>query len=451
MKTAKSSRQNSFLSLALAIAIFLPCFVRAQNLVSNSNFTGGSSSGWSTACSIEINPQSTYGGPSSSIYVTEIDNERCMNQQVCILPGLSYTLSFQATRRPQSGSPANPGLQVKVTGVNSNHNYVNNTQAYTNTSWNMVTRTFTFSVASNSTDTKLNIQFLPDNNNSTYGVILGDIELAPASTNSLSISGPATSVVASPNNFSLTGAPAGASYAWSFSGDANHSSSTSALPTSITWSSMGTKTVNLALSNGVCTMASYSQSITISAILAIQLTSFTGEIKDGDGLLTWTTGGETDARYFVLERSANGSDFDSIAMIPAVENASGNTYNFTDRDPVAGSNFYRLRTVDRDGTAFYSKLVTLTNNKTVTGGRIKIFPNPAGAVLNVEIASTAGGEAKVQVFSLSGILMMEKQQSLSAGNNTATIGISTLRNGHYFLKITNAQGTFRYLQSFVKL
>jgi|GEM_PF-1400921 hypothetical protein len=453
MKTTYLPSKNPFLSLTLATIIALtgPFFARAQNLVTNSNFTGGSSSGWSTDCSIEINPQSTYGGPSSSIYVTEIDVERCMNQQVCILPGLSYTFSFQATRRPQTGSPASPGLQVKVTGTTSNHDYVNNTQAYTNTTWNMVTRTFTINVPSNSTDTKLNIQFSPNNNTTTYGVILGDIELAPASTNSLSINGPATSVVSSPNSFSLTGAPAGASYAWSFSGSANHGSSTSAMPTAISWSSMGAKTVSVALSNSVCTMATYSQSITISAILPVQFVSFTGEIKDGDALLTWTTENEMNARYFVIERSANGSDFDSIGVMAALNNISVNTYNFTDKDPVTGNNYYRLRNVDLDGKASYSKLLVLANNQTVTNGQMKIFPNPAGAVLNIEIDGTAGSEVRIQVFSLSGILMMEKQQSLSAGNNQQSLGITSLKNGHYFLKVINAQGTVQYVRAFVKL
>jgi len=453
MKTTYLTPKNPFLSLTLATTLALtgPFFARAQNLVTNSNFTGGSSTGWSTDCSIEINPQSTYGGPSSSIYVTEIDNERCMNQQVCILPGLSYTFSFQATRRTQTGSPANPGLQVKVTGTTTNHDYVNNTQAYTNTSWNMVTRTFTISVPSNSTDKKLNIQFSPNNNTTTYGVIVGDIELAPASSNALSMNGPATSAVASPNNFSLSGAPAGTSYAWSFSGSANHSTSASATPTAISWSSMGTKTVSVSVSNSVCTMATYSQSITISAILPVQFVSFTGEMKAGDALLTWTTENEMNARHFVIERSANGSDFDSIGVIAASNNVSVNVYYFTDKDPVNGNNYYRLRNVDLDGKASYSKLVVLANNNTVTNGQMKIFPNPAQTVLNVEIAGTTGSEVRIQVFTLSGILMMEKQQSLSAGNNQQSLGITSLKSGHYFLKVINAQGTVQYVQAFVKL
>jgi hypothetical protein len=440
---------HSFFLAVLMIATALS--TQAQNLVSNSNFSGGSSSGWTTGCSVEVNPQSTYGGPSGSIYVTEIDVERCLSQQVCILPGLSYTLAYTATRRPQSGSPANPGLQVKVTGNVSNTNYVNNIKAYTNTTWNLQTQSFTITVPAGSADTKLNIQFLPNNNSTTYGVILSDIELAPTSASALSIGGPTTSAVAVSNSYYLTGSPSGASYNWSFSNGANFATSASATPSNITWSTMGTKTVSVAISNSVCTMASYSQTVNVSAILAVQLSDFTGESKDNDGLLSWAMANGAGTEYFVIERSADGNIFDSIGMIAWINNAAAYTYHFTDKSMLNGNNFYRLRTVNRDGATSYSGVVILTNNFTLTTGKMNIFPNPATALLNFEIASATGGEVTVQVFNLSGILMIKKQLQLSAGNNLQSLPTSMLRTGNYFLQVSNAQGTVRYMQAFARI
>src|SRR4051794_1979145 len=86
------------LAIAATLQLISVTSVDAQNLVTNSSFTGGSSSGWSTGSSIEVNPQTTYGGPSSTIYVTEIDVERTINQQVCVLPGLTYTFTYLASR-----------------------------------------------------------------------------------------------------------------------------------------------------------------------------------------------------------------------------------------------------------------------------------------------------------------------------------------------------------------
>jgi hypothetical protein len=214
---------------------------------------------------------------------------------------------------------------------------------------------------------------------------------------------------------------------------------------------MGTKTVSVAISNSTCTMASYSQTINVSAILAVQLTNFTVESKDNDGLLSWTMDNGTGTEYFVIERSANGNDFDSIGMTASMNNTAAFTYHFTDKSMLNGNNFYRLRTVNRDGALSYSGIVILTSNYTITTGKMNIFPNPVTTLLHVEIASATGGEVTVQIFNLSGILMMKKQLELSAGNNLQSLPIPTLRTGNYFLQVTNAQGTLRYLQAFTRI
>ncbi|HVU53504.1 MAG TPA: T9SS type A sorting domain-containing protein [Puia sp.] len=439
-------------SLIAIVFIFNLPGLHAQNLVTNSAFTGGSSSGWSTGSSIEINPQTTYGGPSSSIYVTEIDVERSINQQVCILPGLKYTFTYSATRRPQSGTPATPGMVVKVTGTSSNTNYLNSTQSYTNNSWLELDKSFTITIPSNSTDKKVNIQFSSSNNTTTYGVIVWDIELAPASTNPISINGPTTSGVSTPNNFSLNNAPAGTSYNWSFSADANHASSTNAAPTGISWASLGVKNVSVALSNGTCTMATYSRAVTISTTLAVDWTSFTGTMEGEDAHLTWISEHETNGKYFRVTRSTDGVHFDSIGVVASGNASAASTYRYIDKAMPMGTVYYRICHVDLDNAVSFSKIITLNNENAATGrSDIRLFPNPAVAVLNYDINSPQAGRVYIQIFSPSGVLMSTSQAQLSSGANHNTINISGLNNGNYFLKIVDAQGSLLHTQTFAKI
>jgi len=436
------------LALLFATTGVLPAY--SQNLVTNSNFSGGSSTGWSTGCTIEVNPQTAYGGPGGSIYVTEIDVERCINQQVCILPGLTYTFTYYATRRTQAPTPASPDMRVKVTGVNSNTNYVNTVQTYSNTSWNLQLQTFTFAVPLASGDKKLNIQFLNNTNLGTYGIVLSDIELAPAAGNTPGITGPTTSAVAAPNNFSLANSPAsGVSYSWSFPGGATPATSTSANPLGVKWSSMGAKLVSVAIGNGSCTMATYTQSVTISAVLAVEMTRFEGEVKEGAGRLSWDTENETGDQYFAVERSGDALRFDSIGRVQGMNSASPHTYRFEDKGIMNGSNYYRLRQVDRDGTSHYSTTLLLSN----TGSRssdMKVFPNPAGTVLNLVVNSPVAGAATLQVFDLSGAPVMNCQQLFSAGVNRLSLSIGDLGSGNYFLKLSVGQGAFQYSTLFTK-
>jgi hypothetical protein len=430
--------------LMLTIAFGL----HAQNLVVNSNFTGGSSAGWSTSGSLEINPQSVYGGTSSD-YSTELDVERTINQKVCILPGLSYTLTFQASRRTGGGTPANPGLQVIVAGVTSNTNYVNNIQAYTNTTWSSQNNSFTFSVPSGSTDKQVNIQFLSNNNSSTYGVIVWDIELAPASTNALAVAGPVYVTLSSPAGFSVTNAPSTAVYNWSFSG-ANTSTSTNSAPTGIIWSSLGTKTVSTSLSNGTCTMASYSKNVTVVAVLPVQWLNFDGSIMDHNAHLTWIAQEESNGRYFIIQRSVNAIDFDSVGVVASLNTSPAHTYSFTDENTPVDRVSYRLMHVGLDNKIEYSPTVSLNNNQVTTQGATSVFPNPAVSTLTCTMTSEKEAPALIRIFNPSGMLVMTTDLHLIIGANQTTLNISNLRPGTYFLNIINVQTSVQTMRTFVK-
>lgn len=451
MITLKQSA-TLFNSLILAATLQLTgvAGLHAQNLVTNSDFAGGSSTGWSTSSSIEINPQTTYGGPSSSIYVTEIDVERTINQQVCILPGLTYTFTYQATRRPQTGTPANPGMVVKVTGTTSNTNYVNSTQLYGGTTWNPQTKTFSITVPANSTDKRLNIQFSSTNNSTTYGVIIWDIELAPAAGSPLSISGPSSSAVAVLNSYSLTNAPASTSYNWSFSGGGSPGSSTNANP-SVSWASTGSKTVSVAVSNGVCTMATYTKTVSVQIPLPVDITGFSGTMAGNNAQLTWVSEKETGGRYFVVERSSNGIDFDSIGVVSSKNAQMAYTYQYTDRSMSVGNNYYRLRHVDLDNAVYYSKTIVLNNAVASNSGNMQVYPNPAAATLNYRITSEKAGTVILQVYNTAGVMVLSSRVQLSTGISQQSINIAQLNNGNYFLKLADAQGAFQYTQTFVKL
>jgi len=439
------------LTLTVMLTLLNLTSLQAQNLVTNSNFTGGSSTGWSTSSTIEVNPQTTYGGPSSSIYVTELDVERTINQQVCIMPGLTYTLTYQAARRPQIGTPTNPGIQLKVTGATSNTNYITNAQLYNSTTWSPQSKTFSITVPANSTDKKLNIQFSSVNNTTTFGVVVWDIELAPVSGSPLSISGPSTSAIAYSNSYSLTNSPASTIYNWSFSDDASQASSTSATPSNISWATTGIKTVSVAVSNSVCTMSTYSKAVSVQVTLPVQITGFTGTVAGGMGQLTWVSEKETNGRYFVVERSTNGIDFDSIGKVNSVNAEMAYTYHYSDQSMSVGNNFYRLRHVDLDNAVYYSKTIVLSNTYRGNSSNMQLYPNPVAATLNYSLISEKAGSVIVQVYNASGVLVMNSRVELPVGATQRTINIAHLSNGNYFLKLVDAQGAFQYTQAFIKI
>lgn len=82
---------------------------------------------------------------------------------------------------------------------------------------------------------------------------------------------------------------------------------------------------------------------------------------------------------------------------------------------------------------------------------MELFPNPASAVVNYTVSSATADQVTVQVYNLAGVVLMTRQQQLTAGSNQQSLAISTLKSGNYFLKIVNREGSCQYVQPFVKV
>jgi trimeric autotransporter adhesin len=181
--------------------------------------------------------------------------------------------------------------------------------------------------------------------------------------------------------------------------------------------------------------------------------SFDGQATNNVAQLTWVMENETNSKYFVIERSGDTGGYDSIGVVIGLNNNNMTTYTFTDNEMTNGNNYYRLRMVDMDGVVRYSKIVSLYDQQqtTTVSTRMSIYPNPAIATINYTISATSNEQVFVQVYNLSGVVLLTTEQQLNAGNNVQTLAVSSLKAGNYFLKITSADGSSQFVQPFVKL
>ncbi len=95
-------------------------------------------------------------------------------------------------------------------------------------------------------------------------------------------------------------------------------------------------------------------------IVPVTLTEFTGTLQGKNVLLQWKTSAEYNTKHFELERSFNGTGFTKIATLPAAGNSNtSRQYSYTDRGPLTEKNYYRLRTIDLDGTNKLSNTILI--------------------------------------------------------------------------------------------
>ncbi|UPL49308.1 PA14 domain-containing protein [Hymenobacter sublimis] len=161
------------------------------------------------------------------------------------------------------------------------------------------------------------------------------------------------------------------------------------------------------------------------------------------GVVTsWETSQELNSATFVVERSANGQVFEPIGRVAAAGTTQQRQlYSFTDRAPFAGQNYYRLRQLDKDGTAHLSGVVNTQWNASANGLQLTLFPNPtATGTCTVRLEQAAATATQLQVLDLTGRTVY-RQQLPAASTTEHTFPTRQLRPGVYMVRVTSAQGT----------
>ncbi len=120
--------------------------------------------------------------------------------------------------------------------------------------------------------------------------------------------------------------------------------------------------------------------------LAVHLLDFTANKASNGAETVWKTENEQNYTNFTVERSTdNGATF---TVLGGFASSALGTYSLLDKNPAQGTDEYRLKLEDLNGSITYSNIVTLiygNANSSLTKTNITIYPNPAKSTLNLNI------------------------------------------------------------------
>jgi hypothetical protein len=124
-------------------------------------------------------------------------------------------------------------------------------------------------------------------------------------------------------------------------------------------------------------------------------------------------------------------------------------YSFNDLRPTAGTNYYRLKQIDKDGNYSYSAIVSLkSKNQDI---RISnVYPNPVRGELNLVISAPASEKATISITDLTGKVILQRSTQLVSGDTYERINVQSLAAGTYLVKMITANGVETTVQKFVK-
>jgi hypothetical protein len=175
-----------------------------------------------------------------------------------------------------------------------------------------------------------------------------------------------------------------------------------------------------------------SQTITMSynntIALPVQLIGFNVEAKSSRVVMKWQTASEINSSYFAVERSTDGNNWQTVKRVESVKNSTVvQDYISADDKPVAGLSFYRLKQVDMNGEAFYSKIEVMNFQPAVV---MSVYPNPATTSFSVEAENI--DNSMVTIMDCTGKTLDLQNE---AQQNKLTYHVNGLANGIYFVQV----------------
>lgn len=197
--------------------------------------------------------------------------------------------------------------------------------------------------------------------------------------------------------------------------------------------------------NGFGPVCSNIATVTITfatGMLPVKLSDFRVSVNDAsDVTLNWTTTYEQGSEYFDVERSFDGSNFESVGKVKAAGNSfTKKDYSYVDRlrNSVANKKdvYYRLRLVDANGRAEVTKVLVLRMFKTNTLKMVSVTPNPVVNDINVQVQLKENSYVVMKVTNSNGLEVARRSGRGNEGVNVFPLdGTSKLMPGIYMLEV----------------
>lgn len=167
--------------------------------------------------------------------------------------------------------------------------------------------------------------------------------------------------------------------------------------------------------------------------------------------IQWATTGEKEMKGYEVQRSEREAvDFKTVGWVQSRSpGSSENDYELTDKDvTVRLRYYYRLKLVDNNGQSSYSETKTAMLDE-LDNKAIRVMPNPADKFLQVFFdKGIEKGTVILKVVDAKGGVVLSQSRYID-DNTTATLNVSALAGGQYFLVIERNNETF-YSKAFQK-
>lgn len=175
--------------------------------------------------------------------------------------------------------------------------------------------------------------------------------------------------------------------------------------------------------------------------LPVQLISFVGSLNNNKISLQWAVAENEDADHFELEKSVDGNDFMTAALVMTSSKPGSESYSLNE---IMKSEkiYYRLKIFDKNRTISFSKTLVFETGTVVNPIGLRIVQNPATDKLSLNFASANNQALEIKVYDLSGRMQMNEKVNVYQGSNLINLPLpSSFTTGMYAVEVSNGLGS----------
>lgn len=153
-------------------------------------------------------------------------------------------------------------------------------------------------------------------------------------------------------------------------------------------------------------------------------------------LVNWTVENEFDLVEHEIEHSADGIYFTSLSKVAAINTGRFN-YEYSHDDYNDGCNYYRIKTLDKNGKIILSSIVKVVIKRDIPS--IKVSRPLDANTIYLKFINQQAGKYKISLYNQSGQLLLMKEMMYGGGNSMQILkNITYSAHGVCYLEILKA-------------
>jgi Ricin-type beta-trefoil lectin domain-like/Secretion system C-terminal sorting domain/Polysaccharide deacetylase len=169
----------------------------------------------------------------------------------------------------------------------------------------------------------------------------------------------------------------------------------------------------------------------VAALLTERDIVFNGNLENQSAVLQWVVNSEDLIDYYQIEKANDNHDFEHLTYVNGNSKEALRSFSFVDEKLTDGNNYYRLKSINADGTFQMSEVITVKYERQ---DLYTVSPNPASDYINVDLTPAGNRNVDIQVVSILGKVVV--QERIEAGSNSRFhLDVQSLDAGQYIIKI----------------